>query len=216
VPAAWALPRAIVWRPQAAALAQVGRMPDRAHVSAEAVAGQRAETLLVRPFQAARAAARLALPVASAQQAAALPPGEPVARGVVGEAVPLRAAGHAAGAPQAEQDAEEVPQQVAGARVAAAGPQQAAEARDGVAEPQPEAAVQAGVEEAVRPRAAPGAQAALPSVPLSAGPWAFHRGQAPPSPAPQPAARSVHAMEDLRIARPSARSWQAAKDEVWS
>jgi hypothetical protein len=180
-------------------------LDHQAHVSAEAVAGQPAETL-ARPFQAARAAARLALPVASARLAAVVQPQAAghaaaalsAAQGAEGARQEAAVLLGAAGAPQAEQHAEEVPQQAAEARVAVAG------ARDAV-----------GVE--VRPRAAL-PLAALPSVLLSAGPWAFRQGQAPPSaqPAPQPAARSAHAMEYLRIARPSALSWQVAKDEVWS
>ena len=123
-------------------------------------------------------ARRLAGPAASAEQAAALPPAEPVAR-----------------------DAMVVPQQAAAARVGAAVPQQAA------AEP-------AGVEAAVRQREARGAAAvallrgAVPDVRVvqrraalpSAVPWVFRRGQAPPWPAPQPAAQLARAMERGRIA----------------
>jgi hypothetical protein len=52
------------------------------------------------------AQARLAFPVASAEQATALPWGEPAAQGAAVEAVLPRAAGHAAGARQAAQHAE--------------------------------------------------------------------------------------------------------------
>jgi len=90
-----------------------------------------------------------------------------------------------------------VPQQAAEARVAVAGPQQAAEARVAVAELQQAAARDAAE---VRLRAAPGAQAALPSVLPSA--LAFRQDQVPPWPVPQPAARSAHATEYLRIERP--------------
>jgi hypothetical protein len=193
-------------------------MPDQARVSAEAVAGQPAE-LLGHPFQAARSAAQAcsAFPVALAEQALALPSGEPVARGAAGEAVLPRAAGHAAVAPQAALDAAAEEE----ARDAAAAPLQAVEASVGTAVPRPEAAGRDGVvrprevrDAEALPRAAPDVQAALPS----AVAWAFRQDQALPSaqPVPQPAARSVHATEHLRIAPPSARSWQAAKDEVWT
>jgi hypothetical protein len=171
-------------------------MPDQARVSAEAVVGQPAE-LLGHPFQAARSAAQAcsAFPVALAEQALALPSGEPVARGAAGEAVLPRAAGHAAVALQAALDAAVAEEE---ARDAGAAPLQAVEASVGAAVLRPEAAGRAGV---VRPRAAQGAQAALPLGLPSV--LAFRQGQAPPSaqPAPQPAARSAHAMEYLRIAR---------------
>jgi hypothetical protein len=172
-------------------------MPDQARVSAEAVVGQPAE-LLGHPFQAARSAAQAcsAFPVALAEQALALPSGEPVARGAAGEAVLPRAAGHAAVALQAALDAAVAEEEEA--RDAGAAPLQAVEASVGAAVLRPEAAGRAGV---VRPRAAQGAQAALPLGLPSV--LAFRQGQAPPSaqPAPQPAARSAHAMEYLRIAR---------------
>ena len=111
---------------------------------------------------------------ASAEQAAALPPGEPVAR-----------------------DATVVPQREVAAWDAAVGPQQEAVAWDAAEEPQQEAAsVEAAVPRqvaagAVRQREAPDVQvvqrrAALPSAAL----WVFHRGQLrrPARPAPQPAA----------------------------
>jgi hypothetical protein len=128
---------------------------------------------------------------ASAEQAAALPPGEPVAR-----------------------DATVVPQREVAAWDAAVGPQQEAVAWDAAEEPQQGAAasVEAG---AVRQRGARGAaevllraaapdvrgvqrRAALPSAAL----WVFHRGQLrrPARPAPQPAARFARAMERLRTA----------------
>ena len=192
-------------------------MPDQARVSAEAVAGQPAE-LLGHPFQAARSAAQAcsAFPVALAEQALARRLEEPVVWGAAEEAVLPRAAGHAAVARQAALDAaaEE-------ARDAGAAPLQAVEASVGVAVLRPEAAGRDGVvrPQEVRdaealPRAAPDVQAALPS----AVAWAFRQDQALPSaqPVPQPAARSVHATEHLRIAAPLARSWQAAKDGVWS
>jgi len=86
-------------------------------------------------------------------------------------------------------------------------PQQEAEVWVGAAVPRPEAAGRDGVVVRPRevrdaealPRAAPDVQAALPS----AVAWAFRQDQALPSaqPVPQPAARSAHAMEYLRIAR---------------
>jgi hypothetical protein len=135
---------------------------------------------------------------ASAEQAAALPPGEPVAR-----------------------DATVVPQREVAAWDAAVGPQQEAVAWDAAEEPQQEAAsVEAAVPRqvaagAVRQREARGAaevllRAAAPDVRVvqrraalpSAALWVFHRGQLrrPARPAPQPAARFARAMERLRIA----------------
>jgi hypothetical protein len=151
---------------------------------------------------------------ASAEQAAALPPGEPVARDAT--VVPRLEA--------AARDATVVPQQEA-AWDAAVGPQQEAEAWVGAEEPQQEAVApveaavprqeaEASVEAAV-PREARGAaevllQAAAPDVRVvqrraalpSAALWVFHRGQLrrPARPAPQPAAQFVRAMERLRIA----------------
>jgi hypothetical protein len=55
-------------------------------------------------------------------------------------------------------------------------------------------------------------RAARPSAVL----WVFRRDQALPWPAPQPPARSARAMHCLQIALPSAQSWQAVGDEVWS
>jgi hypothetical protein len=136
-------------------------------------------------------ARRLAGPAASAEQAAELPPGEPLARDAT--VVPQQAAG-------AAWDAAAEPQQEAAARVGAAVPQQAAEP--------------AGVEAAVRQREARGAAALLrgaaPDVRVvrrraalpSAVPWVFRRDQAPPWPAPQPAGQLARAMERSRIATP--------------
>jgi hypothetical protein len=136
--------------------------------------------------------------VASAEQATALPWEEPAAQGAAGEAVLPRAAGHVAGARQAAQHAEAAAE--AEVQVAAVVPQPGAAARAGVEELPPEAVARDAA--GVRLRAAL-PSAALPSATLSAGPWAFRQGQALPSarPAPQPAARSAHAMEYLRIAR---------------
>ena len=136
---------------------------------------------------------------ASAEQAAALPPGEPVAR-----------------------DATVVPQREVAAWDAAVGPQQEAVAWDAAEEPQQEAAasVEAAVPRqvaagAVRQREARGAaevllRAAAPDVQVvqrraalpSAALWVFHRGQLrrPARPAPQPAVRFARAMERLRTA----------------
>jgi hypothetical protein len=146
----------------------------------------------------------LAKPAASAQQAAALPPGEPAVRDAA-VVLPL-AAQDAAGAPQQAEVA---------AWVAAEAPQQeAAEARAGVAVRRPEVAARAGAAEVVRRRAALDAAAVLlraaeaPDVQVvqrraalpSAAAWAFHRDQALPWPAPQPAARFARAKQRRRIA----------------
>ena len=131
-------------------------------------------------------ARRLAGPAASAEQAAALPPAEPVAR-----------------------DAMVVPQQAVAAVLDAAEELRLeAAAWDAAEEPQQEAA-------AVQQREAQGAAGALlrgavPDVPVvqrraalpSAVPWVFRRGQAPPWPAPQPAVQLARAMERARIATP--------------
>jgi hypothetical protein len=141
----------------------------------------------------------LAVLAASVEQAAALPPGEPVAR-----------------------DATVVPQREVAAWDAAVGPQQEAVAWDAAEEPRQEAAasVEAAVPRqvaagAVRQREARGAaevllRAAAPDVQVvqrraalpSAALWVFHRGQLrrPARPAPQPAARFARAMERLRTA----------------
>jgi hypothetical protein len=50
----------------------------------------------------------------------------------------------------------------------------------------------------------------------SAAPWVFRRDQALPWPAPQPAVWFARAMQGLRIALPSAQSWQAVRGEVVS
>jgi len=130
-------------------------------------------------------ARRLAGPAASAEQAAALPPAEPVAR-----------------------DAMVVPQQAVAAVWDAVVVQRLeAAAWDAAEEPQQEAA-------AVQQREARGAAAllrgAVPDVRVvqrraalpSAVPWVFRRGQAPPWPAPQPAVQLARAMERARIATP--------------
>ena len=124
---------------------------------------------------------------ASAEQAAALPPGEPVARDATG--VPQRevAAWDAAVGPQQEavaSDAAEEPQQEAEASVEAAVPRQVAAG----AVRQREAR---GAAEVLLRAAAPDVRvvqrrAALPSAAL----WVFRQGQLrrPARPAPQPAA----------------------------
>ena len=131
-------------------------------------------------------ARRLAGLAASAEQAAALPPAEPVAR-----------------------DAMVVPQQAVAAVWDAVVVQRLeAAAWDAAEEPQQEAA-------AVQQREARGAAVALlrgaaPDVRVvqrraalpSAVPWVFRRGQAPPWPAPQPAVQLARAMERARIATP--------------
>ena len=126
-------------------------------------------------------ARRLAGPAASAEQAAALPPGARDA--VVG--------------PQQEAvawDAAEEPQQEAAASVEAAVPRQVAAVRQREARGAAAGALLQGA-------AAPDVRvvqrrAALPS----AAPWVFRRGQPPPWPAPQPAGQLARAMERSRIA----------------
>jgi len=125
----------------------------------------------------------LAGPAASAEQAAALPPGARDA--VVG--------------PQQEAvawDAAEEPQQEAAASVEAAVPRQVAAGPVRQREAR-------GAAEVLPPAAAPDVRvvrrrAALPSAVL----WVFHRDQLrrPARPAPQPAARFARAMERLRTA----------------
>jgi hypothetical protein len=62
---------------------------------------------------------------------------------------------------------------------------------------------------------APAAREAAPAAAPSAAASVFHQGQLRPA-APQPAARSVREKRGLRNASRSARSSQAAQDEVWS
>jgi hypothetical protein len=81
------------------------------------------------------------------------------------------------------------------------------EARDGAAVPRRGEALRAVPDVRVaEPRAA------RPSAVL----WVFRRDQALPWPAPQPAVRFARTMQCLQIARPSALSWQAVRDEVLS
>jgi hypothetical protein len=122
----------------------------------------------------------LAGPAASAEQAAALPPGARDA--VVG--------------PQQEAvawDAAEEPQQEAAASVEAAVPRQVAAVRQREARGAAEVLLRAAPDVRVVQR-----RAALPSAVL----WVFHRDQLLPSarPAPQPAARFARAVERLQIA----------------
>jgi hypothetical protein len=90
-------------------------------------------------------------------------------------------------------DATEEQQQAAAARVGAAVPRQVAAA---VQQREARGAAVALLRGAVPDVRAVQRRAALPS----AVPWVFHRGQAPPWPAPQPAAQLAHAMERARIA----------------
>jgi hypothetical protein len=148
-------------------------------------------------------ARRLAEPVASAERAAALPPGEPVASDAV--VAPRQAAAW---------DVAEAPQQevawVGAAVLRPEAPQQEVAASAEAAEPQQVAWVGAAV---LRPEAvllrvavlreAPDVRVAEPRAARpSAVPWVFRRGQALPWPAPQPAVRFAHAMQCLRIAWP--------------
>jgi hypothetical protein len=132
-------------------------------------------------------------------------------------------------APQpAGPDAEEVPQQevavwdvAEGARVVAALAEavvpQPAVAWVGAAALPPEARDAAVVllRGAVL-RAVPDARVVEPRAGPLAAPWVFRRDQALPWPAPQPAVRFARAMQGLRIALPSAQSWQAVRGEVVS
>jgi hypothetical protein len=172
--AVWAAPQVTVWR--RAAVRQMARP------SAEFAARAR----------------RLAGPVVSAGQAAALPLEEPAAWGAVE-------------APQgAERDAAEVLRQaVAWAGVAALPPEavRQQEGRDAAAVPLRGAVLRAALDvQVAEPRAAR----------PSAAPWVFRRDQALPWPAPQPGVRPARAMHCLQIALPSALSWQAVGDEVLS
>jgi hypothetical protein len=121
---------------------------------------------------AARQARHSAVPVASAQQAAALPSGEPEEPGVSDAAAELPAARDAAEAPQRGAEASgatEVPQPVA--------------VWAGAVVPHGEAAVRVAVvrqqeaaPDAVRLRAVPGVRAAVPP---SAAPLAFRQDRFP-------------------------------------
>jgi hypothetical protein len=128
----------------------------------------------------------------SAQQAAALPPGEPVAS-VQRAVVPRPAAGHA---PGARRQAAQV-----AASVGAEAPLRVAVAQAGVAA---EVRLPAEAPDVVVQLPAVQRRAALPS----AAAWAFPRDQPLPWPAPQPAARFArtklfaHAKERRRIALP--------------
>ena len=148
LPAGWATPEAIVWCPRAAAV------PELARSSAEAAVWAR----------------RLAGPAASAEQAAALPPGEPVAR-----------------------DAAVGPQQEAVAWDAAAVPRQVAAVRRREARGAAEVLLRAAPDVRVVQR-----RAVLPSAVLWVS--HRDQLRRPAGPAPQPAARFARAMERLRIA----------------
>jgi hypothetical protein len=163
----------------------------------------------VRLSAAARVQRPAVGPEASAQQAAG-------------------AAGLAGAAAEARQQGEE-------AQAAAAAQRLAAELRASVAVAvrQPGAAAPAGVAEEVPRQVAAARDAAVVVLrPAEAAPvlWERLRVAALPSAVPsvcrrdrlrlslaqQPAALSAHARRGLRIASPSGRSWQAARDEVWS
>jgi hypothetical protein len=183
----------------------------------------------VRPSaEAVREVQRWVAAGPSAQQAAALPPGEPVARDV------------ASVLPPAARDAAEGPRRAEVLGVAAE-PRQAAEgaAWVGAAARRPEEAAPAGAEEALRREAGEARDAAaaarqpaevrgvaaqrraVPSVlpsglpSASAVPRERHR-QAAARPAPQAAALVARATAQQLIAPRSARSSQAARDEVLS
>ena len=138
-------------------------------------------------------------------------------------ALPLEAAWDAVEAPpKAERDAAQVPPREVVAWAEAEARQQAV-ARVGAAALPPEAVLQQEARDAAAPRreavlrAVPDAPVAGPrGARPSAVPWVFRRDQALPWPAPQPAVRFARAMQSLRIALPSALSWQAVRDEVLS
>jgi hypothetical protein len=218
---------AIVLRPRAvrtaAALGSAARLPAGSVVALAIASHPPAESV---PEGARSSAAefavrarRLAGPVVLAAQVA----------------LPLAAAWDAVEAPlKAERDAAQVPPQEVVAWDVAEGAQEVAawaeaEARQqavawvGAAALPPEAVRQQEARDvAALPleavlRAVPDARAAEPRAARpSAVPWVFRRDQALPWPAPQPAVRFERAMQSLRIALPSALSWQAVRDEVLS
>jgi hypothetical protein len=139
----------------------------------------------------------------------------------------------AEGVRQPEVPAAEEPRQVAVRDEAAAVPQPAAERAAAVVQRQAAARVAAGVlrQAAVQaavaerqPEAAPGGAGVLlrgaRGEPLAARPsaaaWAAPLCLQVARLAPSAAARFARAMRGLRIALPSERSWQAARDEVLS
>jgi hypothetical protein len=79
LPAGWLTPEAFVWRPQEAAeFESAARLPE-GWAMPEAPRAAGAPELARSSAEAAVQARRLAGPAASAEQAVALPPGEPVA-----------------------------------------------------------------------------------------------------------------------------------------
>ena len=170
------MPEAIASHPRAVTVPEMGRF------SAEVAARAR----------------RLAEPGASAERAAALPPGEPVASDA--GVAPRQAAAW---------DVAEAPQQEVAASAEAAEPQLAV-AWVGAAVLRPEAARQPEARDAAAVllrvavlREAPDVRVVEPRAAGPSGaPWVFHRGQALPWPAPKPAVRFARAMQCLRIAWP--------------
>ena len=219
---------AIVLRPRAvrtaAALGSAARLPAGSVVALAIASHPPAESV---PEGARSSAAefavrarRLAGPVVLAAQVA----------------LPLAAAWDAVEAPlKAERDAAQVPPQEVVAWDVAEGAQEVAAWAEAEARQQAVAWVGAAAlpPEAVRQQEARGAAAvplrgavlrAVPDVRVverraahpSAVLWVFRRDQALPWPAPRPAVRFAPAMQCLRIALPSALSWQAVRDEVLS
>lgn len=216
-----AVSKALLWRRQAAA-------PELARSSAAA----------------ARKAWRLAAPAASAEQAAALPPGE-LAEQDAAEVLPPEADAavlpSAADAPVeagAAWDASAEPPQeavasdavlplAAEAWVGEAVPLPEAEAWAEAGVPPQEAAAQAGAVARRREVAERDVAALRPEAPAARGAHrravrpsvvalVCRRDQPPPWSALRPAARFARAMQCLRIALPSTQSWQAVRGEVLS
>ncbi|SFO00620.1 hypothetical protein SAMN05216330_1011212 [Bradyrhizobium sp. Ghvi] len=178
--------------------AAAGPRPEAA-VSVRAVAAPGAEV-------SARAAAALeAEPVVSARVAAE----------------PRPEAASAAWVQQAAAGAEEAPDGLRAAEVAASGvtARQPAEVRQADAAVPPRAAARSDEREpqAVEAASPDARRAAVPSALPSEAASVFRQGPSLAGPArPRVAARIAHAMRSLRIASRSEPSWQAARNEGWS
>jgi hypothetical protein len=193
--AAWAAPQVIVWRP--AAVREMVRPSAGLTVRAGPVVSTALES--APPLEEPAAWGAVEAPQRAEREAAEVPQRAVAAWGEAEGAQAVAARGEA-----------EAPQQAVAWAGAAGLPPEAVrqqEARDGAAVPRRGAALRAVPDVRVaEPRAA------RPSAVL----WVFRRDQALPWPAPQPAVRFARAMQCLQIARPSALSWQAVRDEVLS
>jgi hypothetical protein len=179
------------WRPKAAALEQaMARVsahpsaPDAIALAPDVFAPAQGDLAPVE-----LTAQRLAPPEASAVAVVAAEVEEVEVRlpaAGQAEAAALRAGAAVLRQEGAARDAVAVPRQEAAARAGAAVRRREAAARDAVAVRRREVAA--------LPRAVP--PSALPSA------WAFRRDPVLPWPAPQPLARSAHAMASLRCASP--------------